>query len=129
MGDASEEVERLATAVIDAAFAVFKVLGPPFPEQVYERALLVELEARGLKVKRQIDLPVRYRGVECGFGRLDLLVEDQLVVELKACEAVSPKHLAQARSYLAAANLELALVINFGQAVLKDGIRRVILTR
>lgn len=103
-------------------------LGPGFLESVYEEALAVELELRGIRVDRQRPIPLIYKSHTIGEHRLDFLVESTLVVELKAVEKFLPIHRAQLISYLKAASLPLGLLINFNERWLKDGIERVVLT-
>ena len=112
--------------VLNAAFAVHKALGSALPELVYEKALAVELDARSIAARRQVEFPVRYRDRHCGKGRLDLLVEERVVVELKACTDIHPQHAAQVRSYLHLTGLRLGVILNFNAYLLKDGIRRVV---
>ena len=125
----SQAVDELARQVIGAAIEVHRHLGPGFPESVYEEALCVELSQRGIPFVRQPLIDVEYKGMPVGQGRLDIWVDRQLVVELKAVECILPKHKAQGKAYLCATGNELALVINFNEAVLKDGVHRVVLTR
>lgn len=124
----SIEVERVATQVVDAAFAVHSTLGPGLLESVYEVCLAYELTKRGLKVERQLPLPVVYDNLclEAGF-RLDLLVERCLVVELKAVEFLLPVHTAQLLTYLKLSGHRLGFLINFNIPLLKDGIKRLAL--
>lgn len=124
----SVEVERVATQVVDAAFVVHSTLGPGLLESVYEVCLAYELTKRGLKVERQLALPVVYdeRCLEAGF-RLDLLVERCLVVELKAVEVLLPVHTAQLLTYLKLSGHRLGLLINFNVPLIKDGIKRLAL--
>lgn len=121
-------VDALARTVIGAALAVHRELGPGYPEIVYQRALAVELRALSLPFVRERSFSVRYRDADVGEGQLDFLVDDLLVVELKAVELVLPLHRAQVRSYLKALKLELALLINFNTRLLKDGIERIVRT-
>jgi GxxExxY protein len=102
--------------------------GPGFLESVYEEALAVELGLRGLAFKRQVPIALQYKGTPIGQGRLDFLVAERLVVELKASEGLLPVHLAQVLSYLKATGQTLGLLINFNVRHLRQGIRRVILT-
>lgn len=116
-----------ASAILDAAFRVHQELGPGLLEFVYEGALALELANRGLKVQRQVPVPVIYNGVVFDEGlRLDLLVSDLVVVELKSVEAISPAHAKVLLTYLRFSNKKLGLIINFSQASLKQGIRRVV---
>jgi len=117
--------ERAAKQVIPAAFEVANLLGHGFPESVYQRALLYELNLRGVRAQDHPRYSVAYKQVLVGDFRPDLVVEDDLVVELKACEGLGMPHVGQALNYLRAANLRLALLINFGQP--KIEIRRVVL--
>lgn len=113
--------------IIDAAMRVHTALGPGLLESAYEACLKYELEKRGLKVKQQVGLPVIYDGVRIDLGyRLDLLVENEVIVELKAVETLSPVHEAQLLSYLKLSGKKIGLLINFNVSRLKDGIRRVV---
>ncbi len=114
--------EELAKAVVNAA------LGPGLLESVYEVCLVHELHKRGLSLERQVTLPIEYAGVKLDAGlRLDLLVEDELIVELKAVETMHPLFVAQLLTYLKLTGKKLGLLINFNVPLIKDGIRRVIL--
>lgn len=120
------ELDRIASKVVDAAYKVHTTLGPGLLEQIYEVALLRELRKRELRVTRQVEIPVHYDGEDLGLGlRLDMLVEDRLVIELKAIEAVLPVHRAQLMTYLKLAGKRLGLLINFNVAYIKDGIQRI----
>jgi GxxExxY protein len=123
-----ESLDRLANEVIGAAIEVHRTLGPGFLESVYEEALCVELKLRKIPCERQVPVPVVYKGVAIGQGRLDLLVDGRLIVEIKTVEALAPIHKAQSISYLKATGYRLALLINFNAAFLKDGIKRIILS-
>jgi GxxExxY protein len=124
-----EQLDRLASVVVVAAVEVHRHLGPGFLESAYERSLCVELTLRGISFRRQVVIPIEYKGHPVGDGRLDLLVENRLVVELKAVDALQPIHAIQVRSYLKATGLSLALLINFNVPVLLRGVRRIILSR
>ncbi|MGA3244684.1 MAG: GxxExxY protein [Bacteroidota bacterium] len=123
-----EELDQLARDVIGAAIEVHRVLGPGFLESMYEEALSIELKLRGIPFKRQVSLGVEYKGERVGEGKMDLLVKDALIVELKTVDSLAPIHKAQAISYLKATGYKLALLINFNVPVLKDGIKRIILS-
>jgi GxxExxY protein len=113
--------------VIGAAIEVHRHLGPGFLESAYEEAMSIELALRGITFQRQFEMDVRYKGHVIATNRLDLLVEQRLVVELKAIEGIAPVHIAQTLAYATACGLELGLVLNFNVPTLKDGgIRRVI---
>lgn len=124
----SVEVDRLANAVIGAAIEVHRLLGPGYLEAVYEEALCIELGLCSISFTRQYPVAVSYKGRMVGEGRLDVLVDEKLIVELKAVDALTNIHHAQVISYLRATRLELALLINFNVPILKAGIRRVILS-
>ena len=122
------ELDRLAQEVIGAAIEVHRVLGPGFLESVCEEALCVELALRGIAFAKQSPVAVVYKGHPIGEGRLDLLVAGKLVVELKTVDALAPIHAAQLISYLKATGRCLGLLINFNVPVLKDGIKRIVLS-
>lgn len=122
------ELERTAQQVVDAAFAVHRALGPGLLESVYEICLAHELRKRNLKVERQVELPIIYDGIRIDDGlRLDLLVNDSLIVETKTVDYLHPIHTAQAITYLKLSKRRLALLINFNVPVIKNGIKRIIL--
>lgn len=124
-----DELNELSRQVIGAAIEVHRVLGPGYLESVYEEALAVELTLQGLACDRQMPMGIEYKGRVVGEGRLDLLVDGNLVVELKTVEQLLPIHQAQLLSYLKAARKELGLLINFNARVLRDGVKRVVLSR
>ncbi len=126
--EVGSELDRLAHQVIGAAIEVHRVLGPGFLESIYEEALCVELRLRGSGVERQVPISMNYKGVEIGQARLDLLVEGMLIVEIKTVETLGAIHRAQAISYLKATGHELVLLINFNTPILKDGIKRIVLS-
>ena len=119
-------LDALAATVVEAAFEVHRTLGPGFLESVYEHALAIELGLRGVRFRRQVPVGVSYKTHTVGDARLDLLVDEALVVELKAVEQLAPIHMAQVISYLKATGHRLALLITFNVAHLRYGIRRVI---
>ncbi len=119
-------INELSKAVIGAAIEVHKVLGPGFMESVYESALVVELQMRGLTVQRQVVVELGYKGHPVGESRLDLLVDGRLIVELKAVDGLLPLHEAQTLSYLKAMNLNVALLINFNSTNLSRSVRRLV---
>jgi len=122
------DANRITTIVLGATLEVHKALGPGLLESAYEECLTRELEIRELSVKRQVPIPVVYKDIrlECGY-RLDLLVEDQIIVEVKSVEALAPVHEAQMLTYLRFGRKHLGLLINFNVKLLKDGMRRFIL--
>jgi GxxExxY protein len=122
------DIDELAYRVIGAAIEVHRILGPGHLESIYRDALFIELGLRGIPVEREVAFDVDYKGHPVGSGRLDLLVDGKLVLELKACEGILPVHKAQAISYLRCTKRPLALLINFNVVLLQDGIRRVVLS-
>lgn len=122
-----EHVERLAKHVLDAAFRVHKSLGPGLLESVYEHCLSLELQESNIPFVRQAILPITYNGKQVESGlRLDLHVDQSLVVELKAVEKLLPIHEAQLFTYLKLTGNRLGLMLNFNVVLLKDGIKRVV---
>lgn len=122
------EINELSSKVIKAAINVHKELGPGLLEAVYQACIVIELKNMGLEVKTQKALPITYKGEKIhneGF-RIDLLVEDTIVIELKSVENVQDIHKKQLLNYLRLANKPLGLLINFNSPVLKDGITRII---
>lgn len=123
----SPELERVASTVVDSIFRVHDNLGPGLLESAYEICLFHELTKRGVRVRRQVDVPIVYDGVrlESGF-RLDLLVEECLIVETKAVDKVNPIADAQVLTHLKLMNLRLGFLVNFNVKLIKDGIRRIV---
>jgi GxxExxY protein len=121
------EINQISGSIVDAAMNVHTALGPGLLESVYEKCLKHELIKGGLRVESQIWLPVIYDGVEVeGDYRIDLLVEGQVIVELKVVEQLLEVHKAQVLSYLKLANKQVGLLINFNVDHLRDGIRRLV---
>ena len=120
------ELDRHASDVIRACVEVHRVLGPGYLESIYERALAVELQYRGIEFERQVPIGLYYRGEAIGEHRLDFLVRKRLVVELKAVETLLDVHKVQVRSYLKAREERLGLLINFNSPLLLKGVRRII---
>ncbi len=121
------DVEQVAKAVVDAAYRVHKALGPGLLESVYEICLAHELRQRKLAVATQVALPVVYDGARLDAGlRLDMLVADCLIVEVKSVETVNPVFEAQLLTYLKLSGRRLGLLINFNVPVIKNGIKRVV---
>ncbi len=118
--------DLLTKLIIGAAIQVHRELGPGLLESAYQQCMEIELSYQGIKFETQVPLDVSYRGVLIGAAyKLDLLVEGQVVVELKAVEKIQPVHLAQLLTYLKLKKLSRGLLINFHEATLKDGLRRV----
>lgn len=119
------DINDLTGKVIGAAIEVHKVLGPGLLESAYEECLCHELKLKEIPFERQKDLPIEYKGIKlsCGY-RLDIVVEKNLIVELKSCESLEPIHEAQLLTYLKLTGIKIGLLINFNVPVLKDGIKR-----
>jgi GxxExxY protein len=124
----SAEVQSVATAVVDAAFRVHAALGPGLLESVYEACVSHELRKKAVPFSNQVAFPIVYDGVRLDAGlRLDLLVAESVIVELKAVEQLHPLFEAQLLSYLRLTGLRLGLLINFNVPLIKYGIKRIIL--
>ncbi len=113
------ELEELTGKIIECAITIHKKLGPGFLESIYLAALLLELVKQGLKVETQKEIKIYYDGKEVGLHRLDLVVEKQIIVELKTIKEFDEIHLAQVISYLKATRLKVGLLLNFAKPVLK----------
>ena len=125
----SERIEEIAKVIVNSAFKVHKELGPGLLEKVYEACLAYEIEKAGLIVKRQVDVPIIYDGIQLTEKlRLDLIVENLVIVETKAVEIVNPVLQAQIISHLRLTNNELGFLINFNVPLIKNGIKRFINT-
>ena len=126
----SQEEENIGKEVVNAAYKVHKALGPGLLEKVYEVCLCHELRKSGLNVERQLDIPIVYDGITFEEGlRLDLLVENKVVIELKAVDIVNPVWEAQIISHLMLTGKRLGFLINFNVTLVKEGIRRYVNTR
>lgn len=125
MVEAPTHLDTLTHEIIGGAIEVHKELGPGLLESIYEECLAIELEDRGLSIERQVVVPVVFKGraVEPGY-RLDLLVNRQVVLEIKAMERILPVHEAQLLTYLKLTKARLGLILNFHVPVMKDGILR-----
>lgn len=122
------DLNLLTNEVIGAAIEVHKALGPGLLESVYERCLCHELGLRGIEYVRQLEIPLSYKGMSLeAFYRLDMMVADQIVVEVKSVKALEPIHTAQILTYLRLTGKGLGLLINFNSPVLSRSIKRVIL--
>ncbi len=122
-----ERLNRITESIIGAPIDVHRSLGPGLLESAYEACLAFELAQRGLQVEQQKPLPIVYKDVklDCGY-RLDLLVEDAVIVEIKSVDGLAPIHKAQLLSYLKLSGCKVGLLLNFNVQVLKQGIRRVV---
>ncbi len=128
MKDVNPKINAITEQVIGAAIEVHKALGPGYLESTYQKALSVELRLRQIKHACESPISLTYKNHAVGEGRLDLLVADRVVVELKAVDRLAPIHHAQVISYLKATGHPIGLLINFNTEVLKDGLKRIILS-
>jgi GxxExxY protein len=122
----SSDQERLVRRVMDAAFTVHRALGPGFREKIYQRALCLELDSQGLKFECERPIDVRFKDWRIPGQKIDLLVEQFVLVEAKVVPRIRPIHRAQITSYLKTLDLRIGLLINFNVAALKDGFKRVV---
>jgi GxxExxY protein len=123
----AKDENELSKSILDAAFRVHSALGPGLLESAYEACLAYELRAEGFSILTQLPLPIVYREVRLDVGyRLDLLVEELVIVEIKSVDALAPIHQAQMLSYLKLSGKRLGLLINFNTVWLKDGIKRMV---
>ena len=120
------DINQLSSKIIGAAIEVHKALGPGLLESAYEKCLCYELNQRGLAFERQKSLPVICKGqkIDCGY-KLDVVVENTIILELKSCEEIEPIHKAQLLTYLRLSNFKLGLLLNFNMPFLREGIVRI----
>ena len=123
--DTEAQRDPLTESVLGAAIEVHRILGPGLLESAYEECLCHELSVKGLTFKRQVALPISYKGIklDCSY-RMDLVVDERLIVEVKTVEKILPIHEAQLLTYLKLTGIRTGLITNFNVPVLKDGIRR-----
>ena len=127
-GRPNGDVEVTARAIVDSGLTVHRALGPGLLESVYEHCLAHELTLRGLTVRRQVSLTVSYRDIQLDAGyRVDLLVEDAVIIEIKAVEAFSRLHEAQLLTYLKLSGYRIGFLMNFNVSLFKEGLRRFVL--
>jgi GxxExxY protein len=122
-----ERLNNLTERIIGCSIEVHKAIGPGLLESAYEECLCFELGHTGLTFRRQVPLPVRYKSVnlDCGYS-LDLIVENEIIIELKAVERIMPIHEAQLLSYLKMLNKRIGLILNFHTSIMKHGIKRIV---
>jgi GxxExxY protein len=129
MNELSEELNNLSYQIIGCAIEVHRILGPGLLESAYQNCLIFELKKKGLKVEKEISLPITYKSIELDHGyRIDLLVNNQVVIELKTVEELTDVHKAQVLTYLKLGDFPLGLLINFHSKILKNNIKRYINT-
>src|SRR3989304_4470749 len=118
---------EIAKIVVDCSFKIHTTIGPGLLESVYEEILNKELNKRGLETERQKAMPVIYEGLKMELGfRADIIVENKVILELKSLEILAPVHSKQLLTYLRISGMKLGLVINFGEALIKNGIHRIV---
>lgn len=118
---------ELSERIIGCAIEVHRELGPGLPETVCETALCIELQSRGIPFRRQVGVPIYYKGQLISEHRPDLIVADEIIIEVKSIERIAPVHVAQVLTYLRITSLHLGLIMNFNSATMRAGIRRVVL--
>ena len=120
-------MKDISYEIIGCAYEVHRILGPGLLEYVYQKALVQELKLKGFKVHSEIDIEINYKGVNVGSDlRLDIIVNDTIIIELKSVENILPVHKKQLLTYLRLTNLQVGLLINFNTNLLKDGITRIV---
>ena len=119
--------DLLSREIVDCAVEVHRSLGPGLLESAYEQCFCTEIASRGLSFERQVHLPVHYKGslVECGY-RLDVVVDNLVVIEIKSVSKLEPVHVAQLLTYLKLSGMKLGFLLNFNSSLMKNGIRRVV---
>jgi GxxExxY protein len=121
----NEQLNIISKEILDASFQVHKEMGPGLLESIYELCLMKELQLRGLNVQNQVSIPLIYKGFEISKDfRIDILVENEIIIELKAVEFLLPVHKAQIISYLKLSNKKLGFLINFNTDLIKNGFNR-----
>ena len=122
-----DDLESLVRQTIGCCLAVHRELGPGLLESVYPRAIAMELASRGIKYSREKTIPIRYRGILICNQRIDIFVDNRLVLEVKSVERLNPIHVAQVINYLRVTGARVGLLVNFNVPILKQGIRRIVL--
>jgi len=124
----SETVEGIAKIIVDSAFKVHRELGPGLLESVYQQCLVYELRKRNLQVFTEVKVPIVYDGtkIDCDL-KLDIFVENEIIIELKTVDEIHPVHKAQLMTYLKLTNKRLGFIINFNVPIIKQGIKRIII--
>ena len=128
-GEIDPKMDQLTESIIGACIEVHKEPGPGLTENLYEEVLCHELDLRGIRYRRQVVVPVTYKGKFIGKTRVDLVVEELVIVELKSCEGLNAVHRAQLLCYLQILKLKVALLVNFNVSILTDGVKRVVLSK
>lgn len=127
MSKSKEEIELIAKQLVDSMLAVHRELGPGLLESTYQACLAFELHSRGIEVRCEVELPVRYKGLEIEAGyRIDMLVADCIVIENKSVQALVPIHEAQLLTYMKLSGCRLGFLVNWNVPLIKDGIKRMV---
>ena len=127
MSESKEEIELVATQLVDSMLAVHRELGPGLLESTYQVCLAYELRDRGVEVRCEVELPVKYKGLEIEAGyRIDMLVADCIVIENKSVQALVPIHEAQLLTYMKLSGCRLGFLVNWNVPLIKDGIKRIV---
>lgn len=127
MGKSKEEIELVATQLVDSMLAVHRELGPGLLESTYQACLAYELRERGIEVRCEVELPVKYKGLDIEAGyRIDMLVADCIVIENKSVQALVPIHEAQLLTYMKLSGCRLGFLVNWNVPLIKDGIKRIV---
>ncbi len=122
------EFESITREIIGSAIEVHKQLGPGLLESAYEECLVYELQQKGYKIERQKPIPIIYKEIKLDYGyRIDILVENKVLLELKSIDAIAPVHEAQILTYMKFSNIKIGLLINFNVTVLKNGLKRYVI--
>ena len=127
MSKSKEEIELVATQLVDSMLAVHRELGPGLLESTYQACLAYELRERGIEVRCEVELPVKYKGLDIEAGyRIDMLVADCIVIENKSVQALIPIHEAQLLTYMKLSGCRLGFLVNWNVPLIKDGIKRIV---
>jgi GxxExxY protein len=127
MNNGIENLNKITEKIISCAIEVHKILGPGLLESIYENALCYEFKVSNIKYEKQVEMPIVYKDLQLGVYRLDILVENEIIIELKAVDRIDPVFEVQLLTYLKVSGKRLGLLINFNTPVLKNGIKRIIL--
>lgn len=123
----AEEIEALARVAVDCGYHLHREIGPGLLESVYEALMVASLRERGLAIQRQVEVPIKFKGVVVDNAfKADLIVEGRLLIELKSTERIAAVHPKQVLTYLRLLDMPLGLLMNFGQATFKDGLQRIV---
>lgn len=128
MNNPSPRAAALSISIINCALEVHRILGPGHCENIYRKALAVELDFNGLPSEKRKRVSILYKGKPVGEGLIDLVIENEIIIQIKAVDSLTPDHTAQVMSYLKASKIGLGLLINFNSPLLKQGLKRIVHT-